>query len=200
MGSMKIVRDCQPFTRALHTNYASNSYPVLVPTITPPAPGSPSPNGGNANGVFAPSGLPAPVSGGTNAAPALITELSLLGCFFGTGADDATFLAQLIGWKQTIGIAATSLWIPVPLLEVTCTLSTIEGVAGADVIATERFADTLVLTSGYSTTYGGGTQVTSPTGNVIAWLVSSLNGFGAFQWIFNCNSSATGANCLFALY
>lgn len=61
---------------------------------------------------------------------------------FGTGSDNATFTLQVVAWSNVSG-----LWVPSILYEATCTLSTSVGVAGAAVVATERFADTITSTA-----------------------------------------------------
>ena len=60
---------------------------------------------------------------------------------FGTGSNDQTFDIRVYGWNRSSG----DLWYPTMLIELTCTISTaLPGVAGADVIATEYFADEIV--------------------------------------------------------
>ena len=178
-----------PFTRALTTSYPTNGYPALIPTTTIPS----------GAGVFFPGGQPAStyVLGHENLPSSLSTPYSIAACFFGAGAENATFSSRLIGWKQTRGIDALSLWIPVPLLQVQCTLGTTVGVASADADATDRFADTITLAAAYGVTDQNGVLVTSTTGDLVAHLVASIHGFGAFQWIFDTGGSATNANCFF---
>lgn len=57
---------------------------------------------------------------------------------FGTGADNATFTLQVLGWT-----CIDSLWVPTILFEAVCTLSTFVGIAGQPVTNSERFADTI---------------------------------------------------------
>jgi len=57
---------------------------------------------------------------------------------FGTGNDNDTFDARLIGWS-----IINSLWVPTILLQCSATLSAFVGVSGGDVTDSERFADTL---------------------------------------------------------
>lgn len=184
-----------PYQKCLATNYATNGYPTIIPTTTAPATGE-------SNGVFYVDGQNAvPATASTlNYSPSLMTVQGINAAFFGAGADNATFSARLYGWKQTQGLNATSLWVPVPLLQVVATLSTTVGVASADVVATDRFADTLVLASGFGATDPNGVLVTSPTGELVAHLMVSLHGFGAFQWAFTTGGSATNCNCLFSFW
>lgn len=191
---MEIERINGVFQRALTANYATNGYPTLIPTTTPPVPSQ-------ANGIFAPGGMPKANTLGMNQDPALVAPQSLIACFFGTGSNGNTFKSMLVGWKQTDGQNNTSLWVPCPLFEVTATLtSSAVGIAGSDVAATSLFAGTLSLTANSPTTDTIGTQLTAPISTMVGHLVTSLHGFGAFQWIFTTGGSATDCNALWALF
>src|SRR5690606_1809937 len=65
--------------------------------------------------------------------------------FFGTrsSGDNETGEAQLWSWKK----AAVG-WVPIHLGTVTITLGAKTGTASCDVLATEYFADTLVIATG----------------------------------------------------
>lgn len=80
--------------------------------------------------------------------------------FFGTGADNTTYDVRFIGWNS---VSNGTLWVPTLLAGVTCTLSAVVGVAGADVVATERFADTVV---GASLNASTGITILSPTTDI----------------------------------
>lgn len=191
---MEIERTNGVFQRALVTNYVTNGYPTIIPTTTAPVPSQ-------TNGIFAPGGMPLAHTLGMNHDPALVAPQSLIACFFGAGANGNTFKSMLIGWKQTDGQSNTSLWIPCPLFEVTATLtSSAIGIASSDVAATSLFAGTLSLTSGSTTTDTIGTQLAAPVSTTVGHLVTSLHGFGVFQWIFTTGGSATNCNALWALF
>ena len=58
--------------------------------------------------------------------------------FYGVGADNSTGSCGLYGWRN-----ANGLWIPFHLIDLDFTLSAEVGVAGAEVLDTERFADSI---------------------------------------------------------
>lgn len=106
---------------------------------------------------------------------------------YGTGADDSTFDVKIIGWAK-IG----TLWVPALVAQVAVTLSTIVGVAAAEIVATERFADTLALTKGLGTIVNpvGDTQ---PASLMIA---SQLAAFEKLEFVFDLGT-ATAANAIY---
>lgn len=156
------------YAKVLTTNSTAASFASKVPTTTAPS----------GAGV-----LTLPV---TQIMPA---QLSLI--FYGTDADNETFKSRVIGWKL-VG----TLYIPILLAEVTCTLSATTGVAAATILNTEFFADTIVLTAG---TPAGSSVVFSPTGELVAHLLVDLEGFSIVEITFDMNSSAASANALYAL-
>lgn len=181
-----------PFQRALTTSYATNGYPTIIPTTTQPS----------GAGVFFPGGTPSATYalGTENLPSSLSTSYSVMAVFFGAGSDNTTFSSRLIGWKQTQGISALSLWVPVPLLQVQCTLGTSIGIASADVINTDRFADGISLTAGYGTTDMNGVLVNTLSNDLVGHLIAGVRGFGCLQWIFDTGGSATNANALFTYW
>lgn len=178
------------FRRALVTNAADTDFPAKIPTITEPS-------GDGVHTLAKRLGLPVPY------------ELQIIP--FGTGTDGATFDLKVIGWRRTLGLTKT-LWIPVPLLKLACTLSTAVGVAGSDVVATERFVDTISVTlegmtrdgelvpstDAVSFTSSGTVVVTSPADNTLAMAEYCVKGFEKIEFIFDLGASATGANALVA--
>ena len=81
--------------------------------------------------------------------------------FYGTrsSADNETFTARVTGWKKV-----TTLWVPIPLLALALTQGTSTGVAAAEVIATEYFADTITASTAFTSAY----EIISPADNTIA--------------------------------
>lgn len=106
---------------------------------------------------------------------------------YGEGADNATLSVRVVGWRQI-----STLWVPTILGEVAATLSTSVGVAETEVVATERFADTLTLTTG---TTGIDNQVFSPANNTPAHFMVDTKGCPKVEVLFSCGT-ATAANAL----
>ena len=116
--------------------------------------------------------------------------------FYGTGANNNTFLARCLSWTCTDGAPATRLWVPTTLFEATLTLSsTVPGVAGKDLVAAELFADTIVIV-GTSGNANVTFSITSPADNTIAHLSMSIEGSQKLEWIFTTGGSATDCNAL----
>jgi hypothetical protein len=162
-----ILRDNnRGFRRALTTSSAATGFASKIPTTTEPT---------NDGVVACPS-------------PRGHTPQTLVFIPFGEGTDDGAFDMRIIGWK-----AVKTLWVPVPLAQVAVVLSTAVGVAGTDVVAADRFADTLTLVAGFSTTQ---VIVTSPTGNIIAHGKLALEGFPKVEFTFDMGINGTNGNCL----
>jgi hypothetical protein len=109
--------------------------------------------------------------------------------FFGAGTENTTFSARLIGWKK-VG----TLWVPYLRTEVACTLSAAVGVSGQPVTNTDRFVDTMTLTTGSATD----NIVVSPAGDVIAHLLANTRGCAKLQVKFDM-TGATSGNALYAV-
>lgn len=155
------------FQKAFSANATDNSFTSLACTKTEPT----------GTGVIA--------TGWANGTS--FPNLTLLA--FGTGNENTTFDVRIVGWKK---VGAT--WIPTILAQGTCTLSKFVGVANGDVVATERFADTLSF-SGYS-----GVTVQNPGADAApAWATLALAGFAKIQIFVSLGSSATAANLLLQL-
>jgi hypothetical protein len=83
------------------------------------------------------------------------------------------------------------------LAQFVCTMSTQVGVAGREVLNTERFCDTITLTTGNDDV---SVDITSPTGDVIAHASVDLKGSQKLELTFAMSTgSPTSANCLIAL-
>lgn len=105
---------------------------------------------------------------------------------FGTGNDDTTFDMRITGWTKV-----STLWIPVPIIAASCTLSTAVGVASAAVTNSERFVDTIteVLAPDSAVFY-------STTGNRLAWIMFDAMGFQKLEFSFDL-TGATIANAIY---
>jgi hypothetical protein len=107
---------------------------------------------------------------------------------FGDGADNSTFDLRVIGWK----VSDLGLWVPTVLAQAACTLSAAVGVAGTEVVAAQRFADTITLTQVLTNV---DSKLSSPTGNLAASFQVETRGCALIEVTFNLGT-ATGANAL----
>lgn len=124
---------------------------------------------------------------------------------FGSDADAETFDMRLWGWWRITGDGQNSdLWIPSILAGLSVVLSTPVGVAGAEVLNTDFFADTITITSGMEpvitadTTNQGTIVRQSNAGNQIAWAKVPLCGPEKIEFDFD-RGTAASANCLWTL-
>lgn len=168
MSNARIVNARKKLKRARTENATDTSFASKVPTTTKPS--------GEGVIQLRQNGYAA-------------DELLLLP--LGTGDADDVFDMKLIGWKE-----AGNLWIPVPLLLVTCTLGTPVGVDGEEVDDSEKFCDTITAGFGVSNV---SYQLFSPTNNTIAHVRAKTNGFDLVEIDFDTTTGdPTGANCLYA--
>jgi hypothetical protein len=190
------MRRTSPLQKAFNVNSTATAFATLIPTVTEPVSVR---SGEVASGIFD------LVPGGRG----LVQDTVLVG-FFGAGADNATFDARLWGWDRIGSDPATTLWVPRILASFTCTLSTMVGIAGAKIINTDRFADTLVVNAvapqpffpGVNATpaaeFGGSIKVFSPANNFMAWAEVPLMGCEKLQFDFDSTGS-TDSNAVFRL-
>lgn len=174
----------QVFRRALAVNSAASSFAAKIPTVTKPF----------ADGVILiPNG-----------------EDTLDLFPFGAGSDNDTFDIRVTGWRKAvpassevrlgaggknafIELVGGVLWLPSPIVEASCTISAILGVAGAVAVATDRFADTLAINKGI----GVANTVTSDSGP--AMLTCDVTGFELIEITFDM-TGATNGNALYSLF
>lgn len=162
-NAVEIATESRQFEKVYATNATDASFASRIPTTTAPT----------GAGV-----IDMRVEG-------VRTYNTVLVALFGAGADNDTYSHRLIGW-QNVG----TLWIPVPLVEIAATLGTAVGIAAAEAVATDRFADTLTLTKGPSTC-----EVYSPADNRIGWYTCDVYGFAKLQFDFDM-VLATNGNAL----
>ncbi len=173
----------EPLQLALVANSTATSFATLISTITEP------------------SGT------GVHSFLATLRRDKLLVSFFGAGADDSTFDARIVAWDR-IESSTLTLWVPRVLCSLSLTLSTQVGIAGAKVVATDRFADTMVvhatvapqpvftdLVSAAAATRGT-VEIFSPANNLIAWAKVPVNAPTKIQFDFDM-TGATNGNALF---
>ncbi len=123
---------------------------------------------------------------------------------FGTGDADDVFDMRVIGWRRIgSGLKPDVAWVPTILFSLTCTMGTHVGVALSPVVATEFFADTIVVLSEPTVTAdvtrAGTVEVYSPANNTVAWAMGALRGCEKVEFTFDATTNdPSGTNCLFA--
>lgn len=158
------------FAKALSTSSTASSFTTKTPTGTEPT--------GNAIISFTQS-LKMP------------TYLEFLP--YGLGDDNDEFSMRVWAWRQ---FRASNLWIPKLLCEVACVMCASTGVAGTDVVATERFVDAITLVFGND---GENIRRLSPGSDLIASLLVDVQGAQKIELDFDMTTGApTNANALYA--
>lgn len=173
MGAVGLLTQAMGFRKARATDATDTSFPSKVPTATEPS----------GDGVH---------DLGTDG----LVQNAVLLVPYGTGDDTDVFEVRVIGWRRLPkGSSASDLWVPVPLCELACTLSTPTGAANTPVGTTGKFCDTVTMNWGST----AGVTIVSPAENVIAHAVVDLRGFQKLEVIFDTTTGdPTGANLLIA--
>lgn len=148
------------------TNLTTASITDLTPSLTEPS----------GNGI-----ITVPPGGGRTYRWAMLI-------FFGIGSDNHTIDYRLTGWKH-----GPSGFVPITLAQLTATLSTAVGIASGDVLATERFADTLASLT--FATDGTDAILRSNAADVAAHLLVDTKGMDLLQ-LQLAKGSATSGNAL----
>jgi hypothetical protein len=132
---------------------------------------------------------------------------------YATSGDNDTMDMRVIGWRRLLSTAqGRTAWLPGALGQFTCTMSAQVGVAGAPVVATERFADTIVehatvkldgrtVDSAAATPiFYGSTVMHSPANDLIGMIQMPLRGCEKVEILFDTTAAGTTAmNALYAL-
>jgi hypothetical protein len=186
-----------PFRKVRQTNATDAAFPARTPTATEPSGVGDNAAQATASAVFDLVGDAPRHDGRSEKNRMMIVP-------FGAGADTNTLSLRVIGWRIAYDRNKAQqdhkgIWIPVPLCELLCTLSTPTGVANRDVVATDLFADTIALT-GTTANDDVDISITSPANNTIAHAVVDMKGFQKVEIIFQTGSSATDCNALGAWY
>lgn len=172
--------------KARSVNQTSNGYVSKVPTVTEPLG-----DAGTATGTSV-----IEMAAGTGSSQNLVKIMP-----YGVGANNTTFSFRVIGWQgiQNAGNVIPYLWVPVLLGEFACTLSSsAPGVAGATVVATEYFADTITQT--YPAAATSSIEVVSNAADLIAHVVLDAKGCEKIELSFTTGGSATSCNALVSRY
>lgn len=172
--------------RALATNASTSSFASKVPTIAEPT------NDG--------------VIDLTHLATSLLCPKRIKLWPIGLGSDNDAFSMRVLGWHSCILSGSLTLWFPTVIGEFACTISAAVGVAGAAVLATERFADTItpvaartrdrVIAAG--TAINSNYEILSPTNDLIGHVIMPLGGFEKMELQFDQTTNTPTMNCLYA--
>jgi hypothetical protein len=184
---MRIDQNTSPLKKALAANASTASFASKVATIIEPV------NDGVLN---------LRDSGG------VVTPMWVKLLPYGLGADEDGYSLRLLGW-QKLGTGPGPndvLWIPQALAEVACVLSQAVGVAAAPLLNTERFADTITVTTQalFTDVDSGGAsargtlEVYSPTADLIAWFKVPIQGVEKLELQFSRTVGTPTMNCLYA--
>lgn len=175
--------------RAWATNANTSSFASRIPTITEPT----------NDGVIR---LRPPVDeGGRVPSWARIMVIGL-------GSDDDAASMRVIGWERVLLDTKKDLWIPVILGEFACTFSAAVGVAGAAVLDTERFADTITAVAARfhdriiaaGTAVNSDVSVISPTSDLIAHITLPIRGFEKLEFCFDQTTNSPTCNAIVSLF
>lgn len=176
------------YQKALATNSSDSSFTSKVPTLTEPA----------NDGVLHLGGAKGGPYGGT------IPQWML--CLpYGLGADNDAFSIRAIGWRRIVGRTSSekTLWIPTTLCELSATISGAVGVAGAPVLNTERFADTLTIVAEPTLTAdvtSGSVIVFSQANDTPAWFAVELRGCEKVEFTFDQTTNTPTMNALVGFF
>ncbi len=183
------ITACRVYRKALTANNNDSSFASKIPTVTEPT----------NDGVIDLKGTGSTIPQWMDVLP------------YGLGGDNDAFDMRVIGWRH-IGelgpqAALKALWIPTILVEVTCTISAAVGIAGAVVLNTERFADTITIKSaGFEptitadTTRQGTVVVFSAVNDLIAWFALELRGMEKVEFTFDQTTQTPTMNALISFY
>lgn len=193
MGSVLLMSQASRWAKARVTNTTDNGFPSRVPRTTRPSGIGDNAAQATASAVIDTSALQADFP----------TQNVIRTAFFGVGSNNNTFSARLILWDflaPANGETGVGLWVPVPIFEVQVTLtSSMPGVAGSVVDATNLFADTITLT-GTTATSDGSINIVSPANDTIAHAVWDYKAGQLLEWIFTTGGVATSCNALWKTY
>jgi hypothetical protein len=181
--------------RARVTNTTDTSFPTRIPTATEPS-GLGDAAAQTTSAVFDLSRGQGASGGNTQYNRALIVP-------FGAGSDTQTFDMRILGWysiKSRTGgdNPNTRLWVPIPLAQITCSLSLQVGVAGKVNVATDVFCDTLAIGT-TTANQGVSIDVVSGANDLTAHLVVDLKGAQKLELTFDM-TGATSGNALVGFY
>ena len=171
------TQQCGPLSPALAADSTSGSFPARVPIVGPPP-------------------------GGITLSTGSIVKSLLKLVPYAVGSAGNTFSMRLLGW-QPVGPwngqgTDGRQWIPLPLLEVACTLGTTPGIVGLIPDNTHLYASTLTLAAWVNANFSA--EVINPGNNYAGYLNLDVKGCPVIEPIFQITASVTAMNVLVGGY
>lgn len=128
-----------------------------------------------------------------------ISQNLALAVLFGTDTATQTFDFRFVGWSLVKGGGSkVDIWIPVPLVQGTATLSTFKGGIGSTPADTDFLVDTITLAAPF--TSKNSIEAISPAGNIPAHVVFDMKGCQRLGLQVATNGSAITANAIAKQY
>lgn len=121
-----------------------------------------------------------------------LTSNGLILIPFGAGSATQAFTMTVYAWYATRGVSSNTIWVATTLASFTCTLSTVPGLAGTEVDASQLFCGTITLATGNANVSN---EIISPTGNTVGHILLDAKGARRVEVRF-AKGTATSANCL----
>ena len=172
-------------------NSDSSAFPSLADSLTPP-PSDQGTAAGRATIELAPSAGEVP------------NYIQLWP--YGLGSDNDTFSMRIIGWRRIVPCDSNGMcqWTPHIIAEIACTISTAVGIAGGQVLNTERYADTITIVSeptitAATTREGASLILNSPANNTRANIILCTEGCEKLELQFDQTLGTPGMNALYTL-
>lgn len=177
-------------TRWAGTNLNTTSFDSKIPTITMPTA----------------SATAAVLDLNDQRATGALTPKWLKLFFLLLGADNDAASFRLIGWNRAVKSGSTDLWMPQPFAEFACTGSACVGVAGAAVLNTERFADTIApvalkiedIKIAAGTSLMSDAYVYTPADDTAGHVVISTRGFELLEFSLDQTTNTPTGNILYS--
>ncbi len=191
MDTTLLMTSSQHLQKVRRVNATDSSFPSRIPTKTPPTKAEDDDR----------------KTGGTGSATmqevlrmrgetASVSQNLLKLIPYALASDTNTFNVRVIAWFSVSppdNDPNKNLYIPVPICELACTVSTPTGLAGTQVLNTELFCDTITITSGDTSLV----KVFSAANDTIAWAVIDFLGAPWVEVTFDVNSGPTSMNALY---
>lgn len=185
--AVALLTACYPWRRARVNNATDNGFPSKLITAT-----RPSGIGDNVAQATASAVIDFGIDGPMSQNGMMVKP-------FGAGSNNNTASMRAIGWSRAVAQnngLDTLVWDPTDLFEVQYTLSsTLVGLAGKILVATDLFADTITLT-GTTAIANVNVTINSPANDRPAYLLFDALGFELVEFVFTTGGSATSGNCL----
>lgn len=174
----------RPPRRALATNH-SGGFTSIIPRYDPPV----------LDGTIDLVG-----EGGVNAA----SEMKVWP--IGLGANNDAFTTRIYGWSKAVSLSTPRpLWIPSLIAAIGSIMGNSTGLAGAVVLNTEFFCDTLTIIAGgeatitADTTRAGSIYLYSPLNDLVGFAIVPVAGFDYVTFDFDDTTNSPTMNALYAL-